>query len=63
MLEEKYKRIQVVCQLIDRYLQLFDLFRKECRQHTFNHVKKVHNCFHGGTKTECNPYICPLKEE
>ena len=44
------------------YLNAFNEIRESCEHHTFNILTKDHNCYHGHTKTECNPILCPLKE-
>ena len=44
-----------------KYIEIFNDLRKVCDQHAFNTLTKDHNCFHGRTKTECNPILCPMK--
>ena len=41
----------------------FELCRPDCAFYAHNSVSQDHNCFHGNTKTECNAFLCPLKEE
>jgi hypothetical protein len=45
-----------------RCMGIFNDIRNKCFHHTFNQLTKAHNCYEGGTHTECNPILCPLKE-
>ena len=47
----------------NRSIKLFNEIRLQCEDHKQNTLTKDHNCFHGNTKTECKPSICPLKGE
>jgi len=59
----KHKRISFFAQSASEYLRLFNKYRLACDHHTNNNLNGGHNCFYGGAKNDCNPYICPLKRE
>ena len=60
---EKHKRISYLAKSVTDQLALFDEHRVDCDHHTNNNLNGGHNCFYGGAKNDCNPYICPLKRE